>query len=967
MRLPISVNIEILQEMKKYTIVLLILFISFSLTAQKQASYWFFGEYCALNFNSGVPVALTTGALITMEGCSSISSETGLLRFYTDGSTVWNKNNLVMPNGTGLMGNSSSTQSGIIVPWPGEDNKYFIFTIDDVDGGGGSNGLRYSVVDMSLAGFLGDVLTSQKNILLTAPMCEKLSAVGHDNGIDTWVISQKWGTNDIYSYLVTPAGVDMTPVISSGGAVIEGSIHNAKGYMKVSPNGEKLAKANAGLHSVEIFNFNNITGSVSHIITDYSLGGEAYGVEFSPNSKLLYINTWKNNPTRKLVQYNLEAGTPQGIIDSRVQIASGTDGALQIAPDNKMYVATNQSSYVSVVNAPNKQGSACDFNSGEVYLAGQTSRWGLPPFIQSFFSFNAGYYNETPCYTDPTQFYENSSVEPDSVYWDFGNLASGSDNYSTVFDPVHLFTGPGLYFVKHVIWVEGLSDSLTNGVFVHEKPNIQLGSDTSFCEGDPLVLDAGDDYDSFLWSNGDTTRTITVYLAGDYWCEVTEGAGCSNIDTIAVIAYEKPSINLGNDVALCAGGFYTIDAGPGYESYLWPNGSTLQTYSVENSGIYWVEVTNIFGCPNRDSVDVTFFANPIADAGPTQTIDQGQTTVLEGDATDGLSPYNYEWQPANMLVQNDIATPTTLQIVTPTWFTLIVTDNRDCVSEPEDVLINLTGSSLWALPTASPDTICLGESTDITAYATGGGLEYSYEWTGNNPPGFSSSEADFTVTPTSAGTIVYNLHLSDQYNNTYNGTATVVVKPLPIIDLVPEGIIPSGPDTIVVCVRDSVILDAGQDGDPDLTTYFWTQANYLGRYFNASTNGNWIDFQTHEVRVNYPGANGCESMGHITVVFDFEECQIGVDEYDILEQQVFQVFPNPNNGSFSLMLNKEMHDLEIKVFDFQGSIVYTEQFKGTFEKGYQQQFQLNHMKKGIYFIQILSSSSSLSAQKLIIR
>jgi len=812
----------------------------------------------------------------------------------------------------------------------------------------------------------------KKNILLTTPMCEKLTAVGHDNGVDIWVISQKWGTNDFYAYLVKTSGVDETPVISSGGTVIGGpgvDIDNAKGYLKVSPNGEKLAKANAGLKSVEIFNFNNISGVVSYIVTDYNLGGEAYGIEFSPNSHLLYVNTWKNNPARKLVQYDLEAGTPADIINSRVQIATGTDGALQIAPDNKMYVAKNTSDYINVVNAPNKKGTACDYKANAVKLKinDQRSRWGLPPFIQSFFSFNAGFYYETPCYTEPTQFYENSSVTPDSVWWDFGNSASGDDNYSTEFDPVHMYTGHGLYFVKHKIWVDGLIDSISNGIWVNLKPEINLGPDTSFCEGDPLVLDAGDDFDSFLWSNGDTTRTTTVTLAGDYWCEVYEGSGCGNRDTISVLAFEKPSINLGNDVEMCAGGFYTIDAGAGYVSYLWPNGSTMQTYSVESSGTYWCEVTNEFACPARDSIQVTFHANPIADPGEVQTIDQGQTTVLEGSATEGLSPYAYEWQPANMLVQNDIPNPQTLPIITPTWFTLTVTDNRDCVSDPEKVLINLTGSSLAAFPSADPDTICLGQSTDISAYATGGGLDYTYKWTGSDPPGFTSTEADFTVTPTKAGTITYNLELKDQFDNQFSGVATVVVKPLPLIDLVPEGIIPSGQDTIVVCVRDSVILDAGQDSDPEGTTYFWTKTNYLNRYYKAISNGNWIDFQRHEVRVNYPGTNGCESMGGITVVFDLDECQIGIDENNNIAQQTFQIYPNPNNGSFTLLLSKEMNDLEVTVFDYLGKAVYQEKFNGTFEKGYRQSFDLKLNKKGVYFVQLRSESSALAVQKILVK
>ncbi len=955
--------------MKKIGIILLSLFLSYSLTAQKEANFWFFGEYAGVDFNSGAPVALTTGALTTWEGCSSISTKSGILRFYTDGSTIWNKNNTPMPNGKGLMGNTSSTQSGIIVPWPGDDNKYFVFTIDDVDAGGGSSGLRYSVVDMTLAGFLGDVVSTQKNILLTAPMCEKLTAVGHDNGIDIWVISQKWGTNNFYAYLVTPDGVDMTPVISPVGAVIQGEIDNAKGYLKVSPNGEKIAKANAGLKTVEIFDFDNTTGVVSNVITDYSYGGqgEPYGIEFSPNSHLLYVNTWKNRPNMRLFQYDLEAGTPGEILDSRVLIASGTNGALQIASDNKMYVATYASSYLSVVNVPNKRGSASLFEANKVYLAGKRSMYGLPPFIQSFFNFNAGFYNETPCYTEPTQFYENSSVEPDSVWWDFGNTASGDENYSTEFDPVHLFTSPGLYFVKHKIWVDGLMDSVRNGVYVFLKPDIELGNDTTLCEGDPLVLDAGNDFETYLWSNGDTTRTTTVFTAGDYWCYVTNGPGCGKSDTISVVALPKPQLDLGSDVSLCEGGFYTIDAGPGYASYLWPNGSTQQTFSVESSGTYWCEVTNDVGCSARDSVTITFFQRPTADAGPVQTIDQGQTTVLDGSASGGLPPYSFEWQPAGLLEQNDIAAPTTLPIIAPTWFTLTVTDSRDCISETDDVLINLSGSTLWALPTAEPDIICLGQSTQITAYASGGGLEYTYEWTGDDPPGFTSSEASFTVTPTKAGNIQYNLHLTDQYNNEFNGSATVVVSPLPVIDLVPEGIIPVAPDTIVICVRDSITLDAGNDDDPDGTTYFWTNINYLNRYYTASTNGNWIDFQTHQVRVNYPGTAGCESMGKITIVFDFKECQIGIDENISDEGTAFSVFPNPSDGQFTIVLNTPVKDVTINVYDFLGRPVYDKQFTGNFDKGQSIPVSLKQNKKGIYFVRVSAGETIFSVRKIIIR
>ncbi len=156
------------------------------LHAQKEANIWYFGEKAGLDFTAGNPVPLSDGQMDTQEGCSSISSANGNLLLYTDGVIVWNHEHDTMPNGTGLLGQSSSTQSAIIVPFPGTNNKLFVFTVDwDASNPiGGANGLRYSLVDMNLEGGLGDIVASEKNIELLAPVSEKVTAVNHSNGID---------------------------------------------------------------------------------------------------------------------------------------------------------------------------------------------------------------------------------------------------------------------------------------------------------------------------------------------------------------------------------------------------------------------------------------------------------------------------------------------------------------------------------------------------------------------------------------------------------------------------------------------------------------------------------------------------------------------------------------------------------------------------------------------------------------
>ncbi|MFY8029734.1 MAG: hypothetical protein ACOVPB_11205, partial [Bacteroidia bacterium] len=114
--------------MKRFLIIVFIQCIfNTTLRAQGEANIWYFGQNAGLDFNSGSPVPLSNGAINTYEGCASIANSAGALKFYTDGITVWNANHTAMPNGTGLFGDPSATQSAIIVPKPGNPNIYYVF------------------------------------------------------------------------------------------------------------------------------------------------------------------------------------------------------------------------------------------------------------------------------------------------------------------------------------------------------------------------------------------------------------------------------------------------------------------------------------------------------------------------------------------------------------------------------------------------------------------------------------------------------------------------------------------------------------------------------------------------------------------------------------------------------------------------------------------------------------------------
>jgi WD40 repeat protein len=356
-------------------------FFSQTARAQRPTDKWYFGRQAGLDFSSGAPTPLLDGAMTTYEGCATATTKRGELLFYTDGQTVWNRQHQPMPGGRRLMGSGSSTQSALIVPDPGSGNLFYIFT---VAAQGGPDGLRYSVVDMTRDGGLGDV--PRANLLLITPVAEKLAAVRHANGRDVWVVAHRWNSSAFVSYLVTAEGVSTgQPIMSNVGAINAGPGRNAIGALKFSPDGTRLAAALwRENNKFEVYNFDRRTGKVS---SPRSFGPyeEAYGVEFSPDGRLLYGSCNGNTKNQKvaaasetqLVQFDLQTGKASIVGHS----SNHKLGALQRGPDGKIYVAREDNSFLGVIEQPNASGPACRYVDDGLKLGGRRSKLGLPAFI----------------------------------------------------------------------------------------------------------------------------------------------------------------------------------------------------------------------------------------------------------------------------------------------------------------------------------------------------------------------------------------------------------------------------------------------------------------------------------------------------------------------------------------------------------------------------------------------------------
>ena len=364
---------------------LLLALLAFSLfsqtaSAQRLTDKWYFGRQAGLDFSSGTPTPLLDGAMTTYEGCATATTKRGELLFYTDGQTVWNRQHQPMPGGRHLMGSGSSTQSALIVPDPGSGNIFYIFT---VAAQGAPDGLRYSVVDMTRAGGLGDV--PRANLLLITPVAEKLAAVRHANGRDVWVVAHRWNSNAFVSFLVTAEGVSGgKPLLSNVGAMNAGPGRNAIGALKFSPDGTKLAAALwRENNKFEVYDFDRATGKVSNA-RSFGPYEEAYGVEFSPDGRLLYGTCNGDTKDQKIAAS--ETRIVQFDLKTKVATVVGHStnhkiGALQRGPDGKIYVAREDNSFLGVLPQPNVSGPTCGYVDDGLKLGGRRSKLGLPGFV----------------------------------------------------------------------------------------------------------------------------------------------------------------------------------------------------------------------------------------------------------------------------------------------------------------------------------------------------------------------------------------------------------------------------------------------------------------------------------------------------------------------------------------------------------------------------------------------------------
>lgn len=599
---------------------------------QGEGNIWYFGSNAGLDFNTGNPVVTSGGMVSTYEGSAVISDAAGNLLFYTDGITIWDRNHLAMPNGTGLLGDLSSSQSSLIIQKPGSSTVYYVFTLDNQ---GEANGLRYSEVDMTLNSGLGDV-TSNKNVLLHTPTTEKITAVKHCNNEDIWVITHDCNTDVFRCFLVTGQGINLTPVLSNVGVQHSASALNvnAVGYMKASPRGNKLALGIYGIDIFEVFDFNNGTGIVSNPIT-FTNYTDAYGVEFSPDGTKLYM---AGVFMGSLWQVDLCAGDSLSIVSSAVQVGMPSfPGGMQLAPDGKIYVTLYNSSWLGVINNPDAPGTACNYVNNAVSIAPASCQIGLPnmpawnfytppqPSIVSNINCQEGSFSFTmPSSPHSVGCNTSSQTGVISISWNFGDTASGNDNTASGTSADHTFSTPGAYDVQMIVSYTCYTDTIISRVVVPDCGLRVSVPDTQLCPGacaDLVVsISGGKPPYTYAWSHGlgnsIGTNTVCPVKTTAYTITVTDCTGTSVTDTAVVVMHPSPqaAFTVKEDPHASFNNISFIDQSSGADGWSWSFGDEWNTTSTSQhplcsysgTGTYSVTLiaSNTYGCTDTTIQEV---------------------------------------------------------------------------------------------------------------------------------------------------------------------------------------------------------------------------------------------------------------------------------------------------------------------------------------------------------------------------
>lgn len=346
--------------------------------------------------------------------------------------------------------------------------------------------------------------------------------------------------------------------------------------------------------------------------------------------------------------------------------------------------------------------------------------------------------------------------------------------------------------------------------------SIELGNDTTLCDGTQLTLDATLPGATYLWSTGEDTPSINIGSPGSYSVTVTQGA-CSVSDAVDVQFTTAPAVDLGADVTLCPGESLLLDATSTGATYLWTSGEQTATLNVTQDGTYSVTVTNATGCSTTDDITIAYATPSAVALGPDVELCDGQTVTL-GTSLPGAT---YAWSTGE-------ATETIVVGASDEYWVEVTQGN---CSVSDTVIVNVNPAP--DIDLGQDLALCPGEDADLDATWPGA----TYSWS------------------TGAATPAINVTTSDTYSVTVDLNGCTDTDDITVTVLNPSSV-ELGPD-LSLCAGDEADLDATVAG----ATYLWStgeitpiiSASTSDTYWVEVTQGSCSVSDTIDVNVVDPG------------------------------------------------------------------------------------------------------------------
>jgi gliding motility-associated-like protein len=257
---------------------------------------------------------------------------------------------------------------------------------------------------------------------------------------------------------------------------------------------------------------------------------------------------------------------------------------------------------------------------------------------------------------------------------------------------------------------------------------LDLGNDTTLCQGETLTLYATTPNASYLWQDNSTNSIFNVTEQGAYWVQITDSTG-SVTDTINVSYYQLLTLDLGSDTSLCQGETLTLDATAPNATYLWQDNSSNPTFDVTQQGTYWVTIT-VNNCSKSDTINLNFNSLPTISFGNDTTLCQGETLTLDATAPNAT----YLWQ--------DNSFSPTFNVTQQGTYWVETINNCGTISDT----INVNFNAISTILVENDTSLCQGET--ITLDATTPNATYLWQDNSFSPTFDVAQQGTYWVTVT---------------------------------------------------------------------------------------------------------------------------------------------------------------------------------------------------------------------------